>query len=330
MTLPPPPHEECRMPDPALRRPGQRLARAVLAALLAPLAALWLAAAAAAQTAPAPAPTPAPATGSVTAPGTAPEPAQIAAADDLIDAMRVAELLAIMGEEGVAYGAELEDGMFPRAGGPSWAAAVAGIYDADRVLPIFRDALAAALPRDPAQAAAMSAFFRSDLGQRALVLELSARRALLDEAVEDASRLRLEELRAEKDPRFQLIAEFVGANDLIEANVTGGLNSNLAFYRGLSDAGALDPPMSEADMLDDVWSQEPALRAETEDWLFAFLILAYAPLDDADLKSYIAFSASREGRALNAALFAGFDSIFTDVSYRLGSAAAVFAAGEDL
>ena len=58
--------------------------------------------------------------------------------------------------------------------------------------------------------------------------------------------------------------------------------------------------------------------------------MAYQPLSDADLTAYIDFSATAEGRMLNAALFASFDVLFVAVSEELGFAAARFAQGEDL
>ena len=42
----------------------------------------------------------------------------------------------------------------------------------------------------------MVAFFETPLGQKVTTLEISGRRALLDQAVEDASRLKYEELAA--------------------------------------------------------------------------------------------------------------------------------------
>lgn len=248
----------------------------------------------------------------------------------LADALDITGLLEVMHQEGVAYGTELEDGMFPGRGGPSWAAAVERIYSNPAWADEFRGGFAAALDDRAADKDAILAFLISDVGHRAIGLEISARRALLDKAVEEASKLKLAELRDAKDARLAAIMEFVLVNDLIEANVMGGLNANLAFYKGLNAAGAFETAMSEAEMLEDVWSQEPALRAETEDWLLSFLVLAYAPLSDADLADYTAFSRSEPGQDLNAALFAGFDRVFVKISSALGGAAAVFAAGEDL
>ena len=78
----------------------------------------------------------------------------------------------------------------------------------------------------------MIAFFEGPLGRRVVELELSARRALLDEDVEAASRTALEARRADDDPLLDRLEAFISVNDLIESNVVGALNSNIAFYRG--------------------------------------------------------------------------------------------------
>ena len=81
---------------------------------------------------------------------------------------------------------------------------------------------------------------------------------------------------AERDPRLDLLDRFAEANDLIEENVSGALNSNLAFYRGMSEGGAFTgAEMTEEEMLSEVWSQEDDIRAETAGWLYPFLMLAY-------------------------------------------------------
>jgi hypothetical protein len=256
--------------------------------------------------------------------GTAPDPA------DLVEALQLAEVFAIMEDEGIAYGQEIEETMFPGSGGASWAGAVQEIYASDRVLDAFVAVFQAELVANGADIAPMIAFFTSDTGRKAIGLEVSARRAMLDPAVEDATKLKLAEMREDRDPRLDGIDAFVTANDLVESNVTGGLNASFAFYRGLAAAGAMGEDMTEADMLQDVWSQEPKIRADTEEWIYSFLALAYAPLSDEELRAYTAFSETGPGRALNKALFAGFDVVFTDVSERLGSAAAGFIAGQDL
>ena len=66
-------------------------------------------------------------------------------------------------------------------------------------------------------------------------------------------------------------------SDLIEFNVMGTLNSSLMFYRGLSDGGAYEA--TEDEIFADVWSQEEATRDSSAEWLGAFLMVAYEPLD---------------------------------------------------
>lgn len=248
----------------------------------------------------------------------------------LVEALSLADVMEVIREEGLAYGRELEAEMFPEQGGAAWMATVAEIYATDRLLPEFHAAFGAELDRTGANVPAMTAFFASDTGRKAVALELSARRALLDEAVEEAARVKLDELRAGNDPRLALVEDFIAVNGLIDANVTGGLNASFAFYRGMSDAGGLGEPMAEDEILAEVWGQEDEIRAETEEWMASYLVMAYAPLSDDEISAYSAFSATDEGKALNAALFAGFGDVFDDVSYRLGRAVAPYVAGESL
>ncbi|MEZ5779470.1 MAG: DUF2059 domain-containing protein [Paracoccaceae bacterium] len=258
--------------------------------------------------------------------------AGLAAADTaaLGEALHLAEVFEVMAEEGRAYGAELEAEMFPGGGGASWQNAVSGIYSVDRMLPDFNGVFAAELERSGADTGAILEFFRSDLGQEVTTLEISARRALLDEGVEEASRLKLDEMRAEGSRRLALVEDFVRANDLVETNVVGALNANYAFYQGLADADALIGEMTESDMLREVWTQEDSIREETDLWIHSYLAMAYTPLSDDDLKAYIEFSRSQAGQDLNRALFAGFDAVFVDVSRDLGRAAGAVLAGQDL
>ncbi|TCP40893.1 DUF2059 domain-containing protein [Rhodovulum marinum] len=248
--------------------------------------------------------------------------------DALMGALGVQDLVGIMREEGMEYGDELEEEMFPGRGGDRWDAAVARIYDGGRMTQDLRGALERELTDSDLDS--LIAFFTSKTGARIVSLELSARRALLDPEVEEASMERLEEMQADDEPRLDLIERFVEANNLVEANVTGALNSNLAFYMGLADGRAFDFELTEEQMLADVWGQEPDIRDETREWLFSYLAMAYAPLADETLEDYITLSETPEGNALNAALFAGFDVAFTRISRELGLAAAQFIAGQDI
>jgi len=243
-------------------------------------------------------------------------------------ALDMPRVLAVMRSEGLAYGESLGRDMLQGRGGAGWQAEVSRIYDTGRLADIVLPRFAAAL--DGADTAAMAGFFEGALGRRIVELEITAREAFLDEAIEEAAMLRLQEMAEDKDPRLDRIEAFIEAGDLIEANVAGGLNSSLAFWRGLGEGGFLAREMTQEDILAEVWGQEPQIRADTEDWVWSYLALAYEPLTDADMEAYVAFAESPAGKAMNRALFAAFDAMFADVSYRLGLAAARELAGEEL
>lgn len=245
--------------------------------------------------------------------------------------MQIAGLLTVMRAEGADYGKTLEEEMFPGKGGSSWDATVSGIYDEAAMKSLFEKALVAELgAADPKTLEVIEAFFGSDRGQRILTLEVEARRALLNQETEDAAKVHVEDLAAKDDPRLSLIREFAKTNDLVEMNVVGALNANLAFFKGMAAAGGFEEDMTEDQMLQNVWSQEQAIREETEMWLFPYLAMAYQPLSDDDMKAYLAFSDLDEGKVLNAAVFAAFNVLFTDISGKLGRAAAKQMHGEDI
>jgi len=244
--------------------------------------------------------------------------------------MMMPEVFAVMAEEGRVYGASIEDQMFPGRGGPAWAMRVETIYAPDTLLPMFETAFAAALAQDPDTVAAAEAFFGTPAGQEILKLEIEARRALLDTAVEEAAQVEAERMKTERDPRLRLVRDLIEAGDLIESNVAGALSANLAFFEGMAAANVPGMMTDRESMMAEVWSQEDSIRAEMANWLVPFLCLAYQPVSETDLKTYIAFSASSEGKRLNAALFAGFNETSRRISLQLGRAAAEAMAGNDI
>ena len=250
------------------------------------------------------------------------------AIQDLAQAMAIPEIIQVMREEGLEFGDELADDMFPGRGGDEWHALLDAIYDAERMREVTMEGFAAAL--EGADISLLTAFFLSPLGQQIIALEISARRAILDEEVDEANKAHVVELIKAEDPRIDLIREFIEVNDLLESNIVGALNSNFAFMTGLVDGGAFPQARTEQQMLNDVWGQEESIRVNTAEWLYAFLSMAYSPLSDDELNAYIDISKTPEGQALNAALFAGFDEMFEEISRALGLAAAQMMVGEDL
>lgn len=246
--------------------------------------------------------------------------------DDLLESLRIDDMLEIMRTEGLAYGDELAGDMLPGGGAVRWSNLLSEIYDPAKMRQVMRRGFDEIIETSEPQP--LIAFFSSDLGQRIIDLEISARRAMIDDTVEQAARQRYRDLRGTDDPRLQQITRFIEVNDLLEANVTGALNASYRFYSGLVQGGGLG--MSEDDILRDVWSQEQDTRDDTREWLYAFLLLAYEPLDAEEMEAYIALSETAQGRALNRALFAGFNAMYDELSFALGLAAAQMMQQQDL
>lgn len=264
--------------------------------------------------------------------GAAASDAAAAAAGEIAAAIELDALAEIMHAEGLVHAEEIRAELFPGGSAAAWRAEAERIYAPARMSAAFLAGLAAAIGAEAGQPwiGEATAFFRSDLGTRIVGLEITARRALLDDATEAMSRDRVDVMEAEGDPRLAAVDRFIAVNDLIEFNVAGGLNSHYAFYAALSAGGAFARALTEEEILADVWSQEEALREDNSHWLRSYLVLAYEPLTDAELDAYIAFSESDAGQRLNRALFATFDVMFVDISRAVGAAAAVELRGEEL
>ena len=249
-------------------------------------------------------------------------------AAELFEVMRLADILAVMRDEGLEYGESIGNDLLPGGANAEWTGTVDQLYRLDRMIARVEIDFTAAL--DGADIGPMIEFFATEKGQEIIALEITARTALMDDAVEEASREMAAIAMADETGRYQLIDRFITANDLIESNVVGALNSNYAFFTGLVDGGALGGTLTEDQILADVWAQEPEIRTNTTEWVVSFLLMAYQPLSDEDIEAYIAFSESEAGQDLNRALFAGFDGLFEDISRGLGLAAADQMSAQDL
>jgi hypothetical protein len=266
----------------------------------------------------------------------APAAAQPAPADlrALGDVLQMDKTLAIMQREASQNAQEIAPDLFGGAAPAQWGAAITALFDPATARAEFDKGLAlGAANLSGAHLAEVMAFFQSPLGQRIVSLEVTTREALLDDTIEAAAQDVWADMQANPLPaqtqRAGLLQDIVTANDLIETNIAAALNGNFAFYQGLIDAGAVGG-ISADDMLADVWAAEPQVRADMQDWLFPFLAMAYAPLSDEDLQSYITFSQTAAGRALNGALFAAFDALGAVQSRGMGLAAGRLMAGQDI
>lgn len=256
-------------------------------------------------------------------------PVAPATVEHLTDVMQLDALFQVLRDEGLAYGDALEADMFPSGGGGEWDSAVSRIYDATRLQDDFVTALDRALAPDPAAVAEITDFFASDLGQRILGLEVEARRAFLDTAAEEAAQVAADDAAAAKDPKVAQLRRMIEAADLVEMNVAGSLSGSLAFMTGMAASGGYgDLPQDQ--LMSDVWGQEDQVRADTSTWLDSYLGLAYHPLTESELETYIKFWESPAGQTLNGALFAAFDAVFRQVSLDLGKAAGRAMQGSDI
>lgn len=256
-------------------------------------------------------------------------PLRAAASDALSRAYLLPELFEIMAEEGrqsvLADGADALQG---RAMG-DFTRTVEQIYDAERMHADFVAALLAELDGASDVIDDALEFAESDLGREVLQLEISARRALLEEEVDEVARMALYDARRSDAARLELVRARIEANDLIELNVSLGMNTSLAYYQGLFAENAL-MDLGAEDMLQMVWMQEPAIRAEIEDWIESYFLMSYQPLSDADLEAYIAYVSTPLAKSFNRAMFRAFDTVFSEISLAIGRVLGRSMSGEEL
>lgn len=252
----------------------------------------------------------------------------------LLDLMEIDQIIAIMRAEGLTYGAELGADMLRGGGGAAWDMQVARIYDQAWMRATVRDRFVERFGQaDPAP---LIAFFETETGREVVMLEVSARRAFMDESVEEAAREAFRAVAGDLggtsprglDPHLSAIDAYVTVNDLVGFNVMGAMNANRLFFRGLVEGGAME--MTDADIMSDIRAQYEQTEAETREWIYAFLMLAYAPLDAGQISDLADLSQTPHGRALNSALFDSFDVMYGALSEALGAALAGQMQGEEL
>lgn len=244
----------------------------------------------------------------------------------LLEALGIGETVEIMQEEGQRYGRDLAYDMIPDADSESWSGVIRSIYDGDKMYSLIADRFESEL--EGTDLAPILEYYRSEAGQEIVAMELATRRAFLDPETEAEATERYRDVAAEGSPLLEQIGTLIADSDLVELNVAGAMNSDLMFYRGLNDGGAFD--MTQEEILSDVWAQEEEMRRNSHDWLHAFFLMAYQPLDPGMLEAYAAFYRTPGGRDLNRATFAAFDEMYEEISYLLGLAVAQYLQSEKL
>jgi len=255
---------------------------------------------------------------------TAPQDAQA-----IFDALLLPEVIDVMEREGRAHGEDLAAMIFGVGTVPQdWTDLVAAIYDPARM----KSEVLASMSEDLAgeDTAAIRTFLEAEPGRSMTTLELAAREAMMDDEVEQEAKEAAAVAVFENSPRLELLRRYAEANDLVDMNVAGTMNTNFAYLAGLMDGGALTDSMTESDVLADIWAQEPQIRADTEEWVYSFLLKAYEPASDSDIEALIAFSETEPGQVLNRAVFEAFDERFKEISRRLGLAAARYMTSDEI
>lgn len=254
--------------------------------------------------------------------------AQVQRLDDLT---LLAQTLDIVALEGVAQGKELGKGLLGSPNDPSWSQALARVYDISRMRQLYDAALAEALVADPVLVYEVATFLTSPLGKRALELEVEARRTVIDEAAEAAAGEFFAVIKIEDAERLALFERLVVAADMIDSNVMSGLNGNFAFLKAMAKADpAQAGKIDEQTLLALVWENEPKIREDVIDFLYPVMALAYAPLSDEELDTYVGFIESPEGRRLTRALTLAFEAVLLDLSRELGAEAGRAISGQVL
>lgn len=244
----------------------------------------------------------------------------------LVDLLELRQAAAILSDEGRSHADALNQDMLGGQGGPGWQMQVDSIHDASRMVEMVRRALEETM--QPAEVESAIAFYASDLGGRIIALENAARAAISEREVEQIARANYGVLAGDGDPRIALVGRLIDAADMVDRNVSTALNSNYQFLRGMRDGGALED--SDEELLADIGTDLDAVTEDTSVWVYAYMLLAYYPLDDAEVARYATFAETDAGRALNRALFDGFGRAYEDTSYALGRAVALNMVAEDL
>ncbi|MFC3616572.1 DUF2059 domain-containing protein [Lutimaribacter marinistellae] len=243
----------------------------------------------------------------------------------LVEVIRLGEVAAILHDEGLRYAQSLDDALMGGQAGTQFHLEAARIYDTARITDRIADALSEGMTEEEVEETTV--FFATELGQSILSLENSARRAISDPALEELARAYYEDLPRD-DARLVQVEQYIAVNDLIDRNVEGTLSADYHFYLGMAEAG--DGVRDDGSLLAQLLEGRAETEAETSTWLHSFLLLAYQPLAAEEMAENIAFSQSDSGKALNAALFDGFDRLYDEISYDLGAAMAQAMSATDL
>ena len=166
-------------------------------------------------------------------------------------------------------------------------------------------------------------FYESVLGQKIVNSELDSRKILRDEKKKIEASKTIRQLKYFKPARYKLYSDIIISNNFIEENVASAMNSNLAFYLGYAQSKPSESKQFlKAEMISQIWQNESETRKRMTDWVFNFSAISFERFSENELKSYLSFSNSNEGKLFNSSINYIFDKLFKSQSYNLGQALA--------
>ncbi len=224
-------------------------------------------------------------------------------ADRLVDAMGIPALIAAFSEDGLETVRDINDGFLNGQGGDVFAETTRRLYDPARLEPKLRaDMIAALDPRDARQALA---FFESAQGQRIIALEVQARQAMVDDAVEETA-------KAAASRADDATVALLSVRNLVDRNTDVALAAQRAFFDGLAATS------DRTDMAPDIEGQRDTIAESTRAWLTGYYMLVASALEPDDMDVYIAFWETDVGQSVDAALYSAFEGTYVDLSFGLG------------
>ncbi|WP_299297828.1 DUF2059 domain-containing protein [uncultured Tateyamaria sp.] len=234
--------------------------------------------------------------------------------DAVVDALGVPELIRIFASEGAESGAFVDEAYLGGQGGDVWAETVRRLYDPTRMEQEMRAVMQAQLDPDMAEQALL--FLQSDLGAKAIALEVQARQAFTDDTVEAAA-------RSAPSAQSEQVTKYLGARALVARNTDVGVAARIAFFEGLIDgAGTGDLPDTDA--------LRAAIAEDSEGWLRGYYALIQSAMTADEVAVLTAFWKTDVGDAVDDALFEAFGQSYVTLSYAIGQAAGRLAPQNEL
>ena len=227
--------------------------------------------------------------------------------DRLYDALHLKKVMKILHDEGIKDA--FESGRIYLGedyDAASYEREVNKIYSLEMMDNFMRNGLIETLPKAEAEVALQ--FFSQGLGAQAALLETSARSAISYDEVEVAAMQMAKEEKSENPVRYSMLEKSIKDLELVELNITGAMSAQYAFLTNLSVLD--DMHLSSDGIVAFLLESEEEMRKDIVDWLIAFTHMAYTPLSDEELETYLSFLNSDDGKVLNKTLF----HIFNDLS----------------